>query len=196
MLRNSVSGRNLIIISLVLLVLAAPFAAMPRAAQAEEVPFKGTFTVQPELLTVTANCAPGDTNCTACITNSGIYIDAQGIGDTSVGTLYFEILKCFYPARGSFGTFVGTFTMSAPNGKDSIKGTYTGGGDSAGDAYGFGPFSGELTITGGNGKFDGAKGSASFTAVAGPNAPGPNPNSNVGMAFYSVKGMLELRGDD
>jgi hypothetical protein len=39
--------------------------------------------------------------------------------------------------------------MTAPNGKDSVTGTYSGQGDNAGDFYGFGPFSGELAVTGG-----------------------------------------------
>ncbi len=75
--------------------------------------------------------------------------------------------------------------MTAPNGKDSLTGIDTGKNDNAGDAYNFGPFSGELTITGGTGKFDGAQGSASFTAVASP----------INMAFYSVEGKLGLRGN-
>jgi hypothetical protein len=73
---------------------------------------------------------------------------------------------------------------------------YSGQNDNAGDFYGFGPFSGKLTITGGTGKFDGAQGSASFTAASGPASPGPSPNSLVAMAFYSVQGKLELRDCD
>jgi hypothetical protein len=198
MMRNPVSKRNVISISLGLLALAPMTLALkPRAAQAgEEVPFKGTFTVQFELITM-GGCALGDTNCTACINNSSVnYIEAQGIGDTSLGTLFFEVLKCFNPAGSSFGTYEGTFTMTAPDGKDSVTGTYSGQNDNAGDPYGFGPFSGVLTITGGTGKFDGAHGSASFTAASGPGAPGPNTTNFVGMAFYSIQGKLGLRGNN
>ena len=69
---------------------------------------------------------------------------------------------------------------------------YSGQNDNAGDAYGFGPFSGVLTITGGTGKFDGAHGSASFTAASGPSSPGPSLTSFVGNAFYSVEGTVSL----
>ena len=55
----------------------------------------------------------------------------------------------FSPAGGSFGTYAGTFTMTAPNRKDFVTGTYLGKNDSSGDFYGFVPFSGVLTITGG-----------------------------------------------
>jgi hypothetical protein len=86
--------------------------------------------------------------------------------------------------------------MTAPNGKDSVSGTYSGQNDNAGDPYGFGPFSGELTITKGTGKFADAHGSASFSAVGGPLTAGPAPNTNALMAFYSVHGNLELRRGD
>jgi hypothetical protein len=54
------------------------------AQAAESVPFKGTFTVQ---FTGSQACADGDTNCTACVHNSGFYIEAQGIADTSMAGL-------------------------------------------------------------------------------------------------------------
>ena len=113
-----------------------------------------------------------------------------------------EVLKCFNPTAGAgFGIYAGTLTTTAPNGKDSLTWAYSGQNDNAGDFYGFGPFSGKLTITGGTGKFDGAQGSASFTAVSGPStatafpAP-PSPFSMAGMAFYSVEGTLSLQNAD
>ncbi|MBV9181356.1 MAG: hypothetical protein JO356_08585, partial [Acidobacteria bacterium] len=132
-----------------------------------------------------------------------VYIEARGIGGTSQGTLFLEVLKCFYPAEGQFGTYTGTFTMSKNNGKDSVTGTYSGQNDSAGDLYGYAPFSGVLTVTRGTGKFHDAAGRGRFTAVSGPFASGPlslpgsAPTSNVAllMAFYSIEGTLELRGD-
>ena len=197
MSRNSVSRRNLILICLGILALAVTVALKPKTAAfaSETLPIKGTFTEQAELITAISSCAAGDTNCNACLNSSGFYIEAQGAGDTSQGPLYFEIRKCFNPAGGSFGTYAGTFTMTAPNGKDSLIGTYSGQNDNGGDAYGFGPFSGGLTITGGTGKFGGAQGSASFTAVAGPLTAGPAANTNVLMAFYSVHGNLQLPND-
>lgn len=188
MSRKSSSPRSLIFISLAVPVLVVMTVALkPKAALGSDtVPIKGTFTVQAELISA---CAPDDANCNACLSSSGFYIEAQGVGDTSQGPLFFEILKCFNPASG-FGTYTGTFTMTAPNGKDSVTGTYSGQNDNGGDAYGFGPFSGKLMITGGGGKFEGAHGSASFTAVAGPLTAGPSPNTNVLMAFYAVQGNL------
>jgi hypothetical protein len=200
MLRNPVSTRNVISIPLILLALAAmTLALMSRAAQADEgVPFKGTLTVQ---FVVSQSCAPGDMNCSTCIGNSGLYIEAQGISDTSLGPLFVEVLKCFNPSGGLFGTYAGTLTTTAPNGKDSLTWAYSGQNDNAGDFYGFGPFSGNLTITGGTGKFEDAHGSASFKAASGPSmAVGPSPFNPpitfVGMAFYSVQGKLGLRDND
>jgi hypothetical protein len=195
---NSISKRSVVSISLGLLALAAITVALrPRTAQAnEEVPFKGAFTVQAELITTIGGCAPGDSNCSACLNNSSIYIEAQGIGDTSLGTMFGEVLKCFNPATGSFGTYAGTLTTTAPNGKDSLTWAYSGQNDNAGDFYGFGPFSGKLTITEGTGKFAGAQGSAIFTATAGPATAGSSANSLVLMAFYSVQGKLGLVGND
>ncbi len=87
---------------------------------------------------------------------------AQGIANTSRGPLFVEVLKCFNPAGGSFGTYAGTLTTTAPNGKDSLTWAYSGKNDNGGDFYTFGPFSGTLTITGGTGKFVNAHGSARF----------------------------------
>lgn len=198
MARNSASRKTVVLISLGLLVLVVTnIAFLPKRARASEgVMFAGGFTVQAELITTITTCAPGDTNCNACLNNSGIYVEAQGIGETSLGRLFVEILKCFNPAGGSFGTYAGTFKLTAANGKDSVTGTYSGQNDNAGDAYGYGPFSGQWTITGGTGKFEAARGSASFAAVAGPLTAGPSPNSLVLMAFYSVQGNLGLPSND
>jgi hypothetical protein len=192
MLRNLVCKRNVISISLVLLALAALTVVLkPRSTKAnEEAPFKGTLTVEAEVITAIGGCAPGDVNCTACLGNSSFYIEAQGVGETSLGTMFGEILKCFNPTAGPFGTYTGTLSTTAPNGKDSLTWAYSGQNDNAGDAYGFGPFSGVLKVTGGAGKFAGAQGSASFTAAGGPTSPGPTANTQVGMAFYSVQGNL------
>jgi hypothetical protein len=198
MLRSPVSMRNVISISLVLLALAAMTLALkPRAAQAnDDARFTGTLTVQVEAIPTIGGCAPTDTNCSTCVNNSSFYIEAQGNGETSLGTMFVEVLKCLNPTGGSFGTYAGTLTTTAPNGKDSLTWAYSGQNDNAGDSYGFGPFSGNLTITGGTGKFEGASGSATFTAVFGPSSPGPTSNSVVGMAFYSIQGKLELRDND
>lgn len=196
MLRNSASKRNVIPVSLAVLVLGATTLALkPRATKAEEEgTFKGTLTVQAEIITTGVGCASGDTACNTCLNNSSLYIEAQGIADTSLGAMFGEVLKCFNPAAG-FGTYSGTLTTTSPNGKDSLTWAYSGQNDNAGDPYGFGPFSGTLTVTGGTGKFAGAQGSASFTATGGPGTPGPNANSVVSMAFYSVEGNVTAPGE-
>jgi hypothetical protein len=204
MLRNPVSKRNLSLISLGLLIALAvmAIALRPGAAQADEgVPFRGTLTVQ---FIGTQVCASGDTNCTTCVANSSFYVEAQGIANTSLGPLFVEVLKCYNPAGGpqGFGTYAGTLTTTAPNGKDSVTWTYSGKNDNGGDFYTFGPFSGTLTITGGTGKFANAHGSAAFTAASGPNFtatafPGPpSPFSMAGTAFYSVEGTVLLQNAD
>jgi len=196
----SIANRKPILISLGLLALAAmPLALRPRVAQADErAPFKAAFTVQAELITTTEGCQPGDLECTQCVNKSSVYVEAWGIGDTSLGRMFMEVLKCYNPVGGPFGTYAGTFKMMtdpANPGKDSVTGTYAGQNDNAGDFYQWQPFSGVLTITGGTGKFDGVQGSASFTATAGPAAPltpgtsGATTNMMV-MAFYSVQGTL------
>jgi len=134
MLQNSVSRRSLILISLSLLVLAAMTIVLaPKGAQANEgVPIKGNFTVAFAFITNSNACGVDDT-CMTCINNSGDYIEAQGIGGTSnQGTLFLEVQKCLNPAGGLFGTYAGTFTMTAPNGKDSFTGMYSGKNDNTG----------------------------------------------------------------
>ena len=204
MLRNPVSKRNLSLISLSLLIALAGMAVVlrPRAARADEgVPFRGTLSVQ---FTGSQMCASGDTNCTTCVGNSSFYVEAQGIANTSLGPLFVEVLKCFNPVGGlqHFGTYAGTLTTTAPNGKDSLTWAYSGKNDNGGDFYTFGPFSGTLTITRGTGKFANAHGNAAFTAASGPSFtatafPGPpSPFSLAGMAFYSVEGTVLLQDAD
>src|ERR1700737_1075842 len=170
MLCNPVSKRSVMSISMGLLALAAmTLALIPRAAHADEgVRFKGALTVQFELITTIGGCAPSDSNCSTCLNNSSVYVEAQGVGDTSLGTLLVEVLKCFNPTAGSFGTYAGTLTTTAPNGKDSVTWAYSGQNDNAGDFYGFGPFRGTLPITGADAKFDGRHRRAISKPVAGP----------------------------
>jgi hypothetical protein len=177
-------------------------ALKPKAAQAndhDDTPFTGSLTVQFEFIATSGACAIGDANCNLCVSTPGAgYIEAQGMGDTSLGSLFVEVLKCANPPTSSapFGSYTGTLTTTAPNRKDSMTLAYSGKNDTAGDPYGFQPFSGTLTITGGTGKFEDAHGSASFTAVGGPGSVGPSPNTFVGMAFYSVHGNIESRDND
>ena len=155
MLRNSVSRRPLVFVTLGLLIMAAMIVGLAsKTALADEgMPFRGNFTVAISFAQGPSACGVGD-NCLACVTNfpPRVYIDAEGIGDTSrLGTMFLKIQKCFDPAAGPFGSYVGIFTLTAPNGKDSLTGTYTEKNTNAGDAYGFNTFSGDLKITGGTG---------------------------------------------
>ena len=78
MLRNGVSKRNCIFICLsTLALLVPPVAFTPRSARGDGgATFKGTFTVQAELLTTITTCAPGDANCSACFNSSGVDVEA------------------------------------------------------------------------------------------------------------------------
>lgn len=211
MSQNIVSKRNVFPISLALLALAAlaamAFSVKTRAAQIDErVPIAGNFTVEFEGV---GTCPYPDPSglpalpstlkyppCAPCINSGGYYVEAQGIGHTSQGPMSIEVLKCYNPAAGQYGSYAGVFQMTARDGTGSVSGTYSGQNydyGSNGDPLGFGPFRGTLTVTEGTGKFAGDKGSFGFTALSGPGSPGPTPNSVVGNAFYSVEGDLEGR---
>ena len=184
---NPVPKKNLILISLSLLALAAMIVAFtPNTTLADEgVPIKGTFTVTFVFIESADACGAGDTACMVCTNppSSGSFIEAQGIGDTSrLGALFFEVRKCLDSTLTPSSV---AFTLTAPNGKDSLTGTLTGA-LGTGDSEGFQPFSAKLTFTEGTGRFRDARGSAKLTGVASPN----------NMAFFSVDGKLEFRDDD
>jgi hypothetical protein len=188
MLRNPVSKRNLILISFGVLVLAAMTIALtPKRAMADEgVAIKGNFTVSIAFIQNASACGVGD-SCIACVSSDPprFYIHAEGIGDTvRLGTLFFKIEKCLDPTKSEFGSYDGVFTMTAPNGKDSLTGIYTGKNTNAGNIYNFGPFSGDLQITGGTGRFDDARGHAQFTAIA---------DNATATAYYAVEGHVSSR---
>ena len=179
-----------------LAVLALMTLAVPRRpARADEgTPFKATLPVQ---FIASQICAPGDASCLACTGLGGFFVEAQGLADSSLGPQFAQVLKCFNPNGAPFGTYAGTLTTTAPNGKDALTWAYSGKNDNAGDFYGFQPFSGTLTITSGTGKFAGAHGSASFTAAGPPTfTAGPSPIQFAGTAFYYVTGQLELTSDN
>jgi hypothetical protein len=188
-----------------LLALAATTIALtPRPVRADEQgAFKGTLTVQ---FTGIPQCATGDTNsiCGQCI-QTGLYIEAQGIADTTLGPLFAKVLKCFNPSStrlAPYGTYAGTMTLSVtppvtlpsvtPPPKDVLTLAYLGKNDDGGDSYGFQPFSGTLTVTGGAGKFKGAQGAITFIAQSGPafSVPAPSPFVATGNAFYSLQGTI------
>jgi hypothetical protein len=63
--------------------------------------------------------------------------------------------------------------------------------------YGFGPFSGKLTVESGAGKFQGAQGTITFTASSGPSVVAaefgvaPSPFAWTGNAFYLLQGTID-----
>ena len=121
-------------------------------------------------------------NFTSTPTSPGIIaISANGIGNlTNVGNLSFQLQKTL-DTTGKVPLFSGTFTITAVNG-DTLTGTYAAVG-AAPDAGGFGTFSGQLTVTGGTGRFQSASGFIPFGAMA---------NGGLGQAAYSFKGSLHM----
>ena len=197
MSQKTVLKKRLSLISMGFLAVLAlmAFVGPRRPARADGgTPFKATLPVQ---FIASQICAPGDASCLACTGLGGFFVEAQGLADSSLGPLFAQVLKCFNPNGAPFGTYAGTLTTTAPNGKDALTWAYSGKNDNAGDFYGFQPFSGTLTITTGTGKFAGAHGSASFTAAGPPTfTAGPSPIQFAGTAFYYVTGQLELTSDN
>jgi hypothetical protein len=162
------STRKPILISLRLLALAAmTLTFMHSAALAEDgMPVEGILAV----------------NFTSSPTSPGIIaISANGIGNlTNVGNLSFQLQKTL-DTTGKVPLFSGTFTITAVNG-DTLTGTYAAV-SAAPDAGGFGTFSGQITVTGGTGRFQSASGIVPFSAIA---------NGGLGQAAYSFKGFLRM----
>lgn len=190
MLRNLVSRRNLIFISLGLLVLAAMTIVLaPKGARADEgMPIKGTFTVA---YSGTPNTA-GDSFCGGM--PRGVEVEAHGAGYSTLGALSFSLNKTRVgPA------FHGCLTLTAPNG-DTLSAIYDLTGDTP-NANNFSHGTGTLTFTGGTGRFEGASGSANMTAVFSNFYPassfaGGTAAPLQGVAFYSVDGTLSVQHGD
>jgi hypothetical protein len=186
--RNRVLKPNFILIFVATSVLAVMTIALPsKVARADGgAAIKGNFTVTIAFIQNTSACGTGD-NCISCVSSNPprFYVHAEGIGDSGkLGTLFLKIEKCFDPAKTEFGGYEGTFALTEPNGKDSLTGIYTGKNTAAGNIYNFGPFTGDLNITGGTGRFDDAKGQVHFTAIA---------NVATATAFYAVDGHISSR---
>lgn len=182
MFRNLVSRRNLLLISLGLLALAAVTVVLaPKGALADEgVPIKGTFTVAFSAMPNTA----GDSFCGG--TPLANIVEAHGSGASTLGALSFSLQKTVGP------TLHGCLTLTAPNG-DTLLAIYDGT-QGAPNANNFRDATGALTFTGGTGRFLNASGSADFTAVF--SRIGGTANPIQGIAFYSVEGTVSLqRGD-
>jgi hypothetical protein len=204
--RHPASKKNnrLIATGLPLTLAVVAIALMPKAVWADEQgAFSGTLTVQ---FTGSQQCNSGDSTCSQCV-QSGVFVEAQGIAQTTLGPFFAKVLKCFYPNNSPYGTYAGTMTLSltppetppsviAPP-KDVLTLTYAGKNDDGGDFYGFQPFSGKLTVESGTGKFQGAQGAVTFVAQSGPSLVGAefgatvSPFSVTGNAFYSFQGTVK-----
>jgi len=121
-------------------------------------------------------------NFTGSPTSPGIFaISANGVGRlTNVGNLSFQLQKTL-DTTAKVPTYSGTFTITAANG-DTLTGTYAAVGAPT-DAAGYGTFSGQIAVTGGTGRFQGASGIIPFSAMA---------NSGAGQAAYSLQGFLHM----
>jgi hypothetical protein len=201
---------HLIATGLLLALAVATIVSRPKAVRADEQgAFKGTLTVQ---FTGSQQCASSDSICRQCVQN-GLFIEAQGIAQTTLGALFAKVLKCFTPSntpQAPYGTYAGTMTLSVtppvtfpsvikPS-KDVLTLAYSGRNDDGGDFYGFQPFSGKLTVMSGTGKFQGAHGSITFTAQSGPAVVAAefgattSPFGATGNAFYFLQGTID-QGD-
>jgi hypothetical protein len=183
MFQNLVSRRNLIFISLGLLVMAGMSIVLaPKGARADEgTPIKGDFTVAFSGMPNTA----GVSFCGG--TPSGVVVEAHGNGYSTLGALSFSLQKTIVgPALH------GCLTLTALNG-DTLTAIYdlTQG---TPNANLFRDATGTLTFTGGTGRFDGASGNANvmavFSRIGGTAAP------IQGIAFYSVDGAVSLPQGD
>jgi hypothetical protein len=181
MLRDAVSRRSLILISLGLLVLAATVTAVlaPKRVRADEgMPIKGIFTAA---FSATPNTA-GDSFCGGA--PLGNAVEAHGAGSSTLGALSLSLQKTIVGA-----VMHGCLTLAAPNG-DTVSAIYDGT-QGTPNANNFRDATGTLTFTGGTGRFAGASGSADFTAVF--SRIGGTANPIQGIAFYSVEGTLSLQ---
>jgi len=189
------TGVSLTSLGFLFVVTLVALASRPGRAQANAgTPLKATLPVQ---FIASQICAPGDASCSTCVNQNGLFVEAQGLADSSLGPLFAKVLKCFNPNDPPFGTYAGTLTTTAPNGKDSLTWAYSGKNDNGGDFYGFQPISGTLTVTSGAGKFAGTHGSEGFAAAGPPTfIAGPSPIQFAGTAFYYVQGRIEFGSDN
>ena len=156
--------------------LAVVCAAFPVTALAQSGNVSGSFTVS-----YTSGVVGNPPGCGDPTSNA--YVEAHGVGTSSspLGPMILTIRKCYNFAAG---TYAGTFALSSPDGKDAMTGTYAGSDDPYTGPFTstFFPFHGVLTITAGTGKFQGARGSLNFTAVAAAS------DAASGIAYYAIEG--------
>ena len=185
-------------------------AAWAADSQGQGTFVKGTLAVQ--FVTTGTSCASGDSACTSCLSLGGVFVDAQGLADTTVGPLFAKVLKCATPPGNTafggptYGGYSGTLTLSisppvclspcspttppstAVLPEDALTLTYSGKNDDLGDFYGFGPFEGTFTVESGGGKFQGAKGQLTFIAQSGPGLNGSESGTTTSTSPFNTTG--------
>jgi hypothetical protein len=163
-------------------------AVAPHSATAYDIPLQASFAVAFSGTPNTANTAYCDG------TPGPIKIEAHGDGFSTLGALALSLEK-----TQSGPLFHGCITLTAPNG-DSLTAIYDAQGTAPPNANNFSPATGTLTFTGGTGRFKGARGKATFTAVFDAFYPGSSFASGTGsaplqgMAFYVVQGTVSIGG--
>ena len=150
-------------------------ALIPKTTLAQSGNVSGSFTVSYTGGVVGNPPVCGDPNVS-------VYVEAHGVGTSTspLGPMILTIRKCYnYVA----GTYAGSFALSSPDARDTITGTYAGSDDPYTGPFTaiFFPFHGVLTITAGTGKFQGARGSLNFTAVAAAS------DAANGIAYYAIE---------
>jgi hypothetical protein len=167
---------------------AMSFAVAPQTTLAYDVPIQGSFAVA---FTATSNTS----DVAYCGGTPGpIVIEAHGDGFSTLGALAFSLHKTQAGAL-----FHGCVTLTSATG-DTLTGTYDATGSAPPNPNHFAPAAGTLTFTGGTGRFTGAIGKATFTAVFDSFYPelsfasGTGTTPLQGMAFYVVEGNLSISG--
>lgn len=163
---------------------------MSSSALADEgVPIQGAFTV-------TAAVTPNTGGVTYCGgTALSLAVEAHGNGFSSLGALSLSLLKTINVP----GAMHGCLVLVSPNG-DTLTATYDGT-EGVTDPNGFRPATGTLTFTGGTGRFQGAAGTAKFTAVFLALYPhssflGGGSSPLQVAAYYVIEGRVSVRADN
>lgn len=171
-------------------MLASVLLLAPWSALADEgVPIQGAFAV-------TASATPNTGGVTYCGgTALSLAVEAHGTGFSSLGALSLSLVKTINVP----GAMHGCLTLVSPDG-DTLNATYDGT-EGAADANGFSPAAGTLTFTGGTGLFQGATGSAKFTAVflalyKNSSFIGGTSSPLQVSAYYTIDGRVSLHGDN
>lgn len=192
MLRISVARKNLVLISIgsLLLIIVGVVLAPKRARADESVPIRATFTV-------TFAGIPNTAGASFCGGSPlPVNVEAHGGGSSTFGPLSFSLQKTVQPG----GPAHGCLQLTAPNGDtlDAIYDLNIGAPNDHQFRLGTG---GALSFTGGTGRFQGASGSATLSAVFANFYPassfvGGTSNPLQGVAVYSVDGTLSVQQSD